>query len=63
MHQIDWQVDNLFSGHLKRRNSWPPDVSALDALNDYTCQRHQAQKKVILSALCIKINYIYIMKY
>jgi len=20
--------------HLKRRNSWPPDVSALDALND-----------------------------
>ena len=25
--------------HLKRRNSWPPDVSALDALNDYVWQR------------------------
>ena len=22
--------------HLKPQNSWPPDVSALDALNDYT---------------------------
>ena len=28
--------------HLKRRNSWPPDVSALDALNDYMWQRHLA---------------------
>ena len=30
--------------HLKRRNSWPPDVSALDALNDYTWQRYLAEK-------------------
>ena len=30
--------------HLKRRKSWPPDVSALDALNDDTWQRHLAQK-------------------
>ena len=30
--------------HLKRRKSWPPDVSALNALNDDTWQRHLAQK-------------------
>jgi len=30
--------------HLKRRNSWPPDVSAIDALNDNTWQRHLAEK-------------------
>ena len=30
--------------NLKRQNSWPPDVSALDALNDYTWQRHLAEK-------------------
>jgi len=29
---------------LKRRNSRPPDVSSLDALNDYTWQRHLAEK-------------------
>ena len=33
--------------HLKRRNNWPRGVSAdsaLDALNDYTWQRHLAEK-------------------
>ena len=30
--------------HLKRRSSWQPGVSALDALNDYTWQRHLAEK-------------------
>ena len=49
--------------HLKRRNSWPPVFLALDALNDYTCQRHLAEK-IVLSALCIKqitdvMKYIY----
>ena len=29
--------------HLKRRNNWPPGVSALDALNDYTWQKHLAE--------------------
>ena len=31
---------------LKRQNSWPPGVSALDALNDYKWQRHLAEKYV-----------------
>jgi len=31
--------------NFKRRNSWPPDVSALDALNDYLWQRHLAEKR------------------
>ena len=39
--------------HLKRRNSWPPDVSSLDALKDYTWQRLLAEK-VVLGALFIK---------
>ena len=30
--------------HLKRRINWPPGVSALDALNDNTWQRHLAEK-------------------
>ena len=30
--------------HLKRRNTWPPGVCPLDALNDYTWQRHLAEK-------------------
>ena len=30
--------------HLQRRNSWPPDVSALDALNDYMLQSQMAEK-------------------
>ena len=34
----------LYTLHLKRRNSWPPDVSALDALNDYMWQRHLVEK-------------------
>ena len=46
--------------HLKRPNSWPPDVSALDALNDYTWQRRLAEK-VVLSALYIK-QITYVMK-
>ena len=33
--------------HLKRRNNWPPGVSALDALNDYTWQRHLAEKSLL----------------
>ena len=33
--------------HLKRRNSLPPDISALDALNDYMWQRHLAEKVVL----------------
>ena len=28
----------------KRRNSWPPYVSAFDALNDYVWQRHLVEK-------------------
>ena len=32
--------------HLKRQNSWPPGVFALAALNDYTWQRHLAEKYV-----------------
>ena len=36
--------------HLKRRISWPPDVSALDTLNDYTLQKYLAEKS-LLSAL------------
>ena len=34
----------LHTMHLKRRNSWPPDVSGLDALNDYTWRGHLAEK-------------------
>ena len=44
--------------HLKRRNNWPPGVSALDALNDYTWQRHL----VVLIAFYIK-QLTNIMKY
>ena len=36
----------LYIMHLKRQNNWPPGVSALNALNDYTWQRHLAEKKV-----------------
>ena len=32
--------------HLKRRNNWLPGVSALNALNDYTWQRHLAEKTI-----------------
>ena len=34
----------LFVMPLKRRNSWPPGVSALDGLNDFTWQRQLAEK-------------------
>ena len=40
--------------HLKRRNSWPPGVSALDTMNDYMWQRHLAEIIVVLSALYLK---------
>ena len=39
--------------HLKHRNSRPPDISALDALNDYTWKRHLSEK-CVLSELYIK---------
>ena len=39
--------------HFKRRISWPSDVSALYALNDYTWQRHLARKSRLI-ALDIK---------
>ena len=39
---------------LKTPISWPPGVSALDALNDSTWQRHLAEKIVVLSLLFIK---------
>ena len=45
--------------HLKPQNSWPPDVSAPDALNDYMWQSHLVE---VLSALYIK-QIINIMKY
>ena len=32
--------------HLKRRNNWPPDVSALDALNDYHVAETPSGKNV-----------------
>ena len=35
--------------HLKHRNSWSPDASALDALNDYTWQRHLAKKSRLIA--------------
>ena len=37
----------LYAMHLKRRNSWPPDVSTLDALNDYSWQRNLAEKQAL----------------
>ena len=45
--------------HLKRRNSWPPGVSTLDGLNDFTWQRHLAEKNVVLNALHINNNKYY----
>ena len=39
--------------HLKPQKSLPPDVSALDALNDYTWQSHLVE---VLSALQYKTN-------
>ena len=40
---------------LKRRNSWPPDVSTLEALNDYTWQKYlYSGIQFVLSAFYIK---------
>ena len=47
--------------HLKRQNNWPPGVSALDALNDYTWQRHLAEKTSFKVLFIKKITNI--MKY
>ena len=44
---------------LKRRLVCPPGVSALDALNELTWQRHLAEKNVVLSALSIKEEKIF----
>ena len=44
--------------HLKRQNSWPPGVSALDALHDYTWQRHLAEKRCF-KCIVYKTNNIY----
>ena len=35
----------LFVMHLKRRNSWPPGVSGLDALNDFTWWQSRLAEK------------------
>ena len=48
--------------HLKRPNSCPLGVSALDALNDYTWQRRLAGNHVVLIAWYIK-QIKNIMKY
>ena len=49
--------------HSKRRNSWPPDVSALDALKDNVAET-PSRKKVVLSALFMRQRQITnIMKY
>ena len=42
--------------HLKRRLVCPPGVSALNAFNDSTWQRHLAEKIFVLSALFYLIN-------
>ena len=42
--------------HLKCRNSWSPDVSALNVLNDYTWQRHLAEKYRFKSIFRKKTN-------
>ena len=45
--------------HLKRRNSWPPDVSALDALNDFTWQIQLAEKSRFKCIVCKTNNKYY----
>ena len=47
--------------HLKRRNSWPPGVSALDALNDFTWHRHLAEIIIVFSALFFFNNFLLIV--
>ena len=34
----------FYSFCLKQQNRWPPNVSALDSLNDYMWQRQLAEK-------------------
>jgi len=40
----------LYTMHLKRRNSWSPGVSALDALNDLHVSETPSGKNVALDA-------------
>ena len=46
--------------HLKRRISWPPDVSALDTLNDYTLQKYLAEKSLLSALYSETLNKEYI---
>ena len=46
--------------HLKRRISWPPDVSALDTLNDYTLQKYLAEKSLLSALYSETLNNEYI---
>ena len=41
-------------------NSWPPDVSALDAFNDYTWQSHLAEKVVFAVHLYINLACLFV---
>ena len=43
---------------MQNGNTWPPDVSALDPLNDYTRQRHLAEKS-LLNCSAYKTNNKY----
>ena len=44
--------------HLKCQNSWPAEVSVLDALNDYAWQRHLVEKSC-LKCILYKTNNKY----
>ena len=48
--------------HLKRQLVCPPCVSAFDALNDSTWQRHLAEKIVVLSCIVYKRSKKYYEK-
>ena len=48
--------------HLKRRLVCPPGVSALDALNDSTWQRHLAEKNRCFKCIVYKRSKIYYEK-
>ena len=48
---------------MQRRYSWPPDVSALDALYDYTWQRHLGEKSCDKCIVYETINTYYEMYY
>ena len=49
----------FYTMHLKRLNSWLPDVSALDALNDYKWQRNLAGKSCFKCTAYITNNKYY----